>query len=374
MVSSSYASGGEGSAAAGVFVHDFAAALAESGLDTEIVAPALEASREQRGRLLIRRFAVPRLPLSLLNPLLPGHWPSIAKTLAAGRRAVAEACREAQPDHIFALWALPCGDWARHSARQLGIPYSTWALGSDIWGLGKLPVVRGYLRSVLRGASHRFADGLQLGAGVTQISGCDCAFLPSSRAFGPPAPRRPAAAAPYRLAFLGRWHPNKGPDRLLDALAQLGDADWTRIEAVRICGGGPLEPLVRQRVSALQAQRRPITLDGYLDQAAAYALFEWSDYVVIPSRIESIPVVFSDAMQINRPVVTMPVGDLPQLVKRYACGIAADAVSADALATALRRALETPPARFLPGVAVAAEAFGIRQSANRFLSVIGGGR
>ncbi len=48
-----------------------------------------------------------------------------------------------------------------------------------------------------------------------------------------------ALRAPYRLAFLGRWHPNKGTDLLLDALHQLRDEDWHRIEAVRIAGGAP---------------------------------------------------------------------------------------------------------------------------------------
>ncbi|HEY3644239.1 MAG TPA: glycosyltransferase [Gammaproteobacteria bacterium] len=368
LVSSSYSQSGEGAAAAGVFVHDFAAALAESGVDTEVVAPALEAGMEQRGKLLVRRFRVPRLPLSLLNPLRPGDWLPIVNTLAAGRRAVRESCAAARPDHIFALWALPCGDWARHAARQHGIPYSTWALGSDIWSLGKLPLVRSYLASVLRDASHRFADGLKLGAEVSRISGRDCRFLPSSRAFGAPAPRSLAGAPPYRLAFLGRWHPNKGPDLLLEALAQLTDADWSKIEALRFCGGGPLEAQVHQRVEALVRGGRPVKMGGYLDHAAAYELFSWADFVVIPSRIESVPVVFSDAMQVGRPVIASPVGDLPEILQDYACGVLADDASAAGLVRALQRALTSGPGDFAPGVAKAAAAFDVRRSAEAFLA------
>jgi glycosyltransferase involved in cell wall biosynthesis len=370
MVSSSYAQGGEGAAAAGVFVHDFAAALAEAGVDTEIVAPALTASREQRGRLLIRRFQVPQLPLSLLNPLNPGDWLPIMRTLSAGRRAVRESCAEARPDHVFALWALPCGDWARHAARPYGIAYSTWALGSDIWTLGKLPLVRSYLASVLRDAALRFADGLKLGAEVSRISDRDCRFLPSSRAFGAPAARRPVTTPPYRLAFLGRWHPNKGPDMLLEALAQLPEADWARIEAVRICGGGPLQAEVVQRVDALARAGRPITTSGYLDHAAAYELFAWADFVTIPSRIESIPVVFSDAMQVGRPVIASPVGDLPGILKDYVCGVIADAASPAGLMRALQQALASGPDSFAPGVTKAAAAFDVRRSAAAFLTSI----
>ena len=370
LVSSSYARDGEGSAAAGVFVHDFAAALAESGVDTEILAPALDASFEQRGRLSIRRFKVPRLPLSLLNPLRPDHWLPIIRTLAAGRHAVRLSCREARPDHIFAFWVLPCGDWARDSARLHGIPYSTWALGSDIWALRKLPLVRSYLASVLRDAAHRFADGLKLGAEVSRICGMDCRFLPSSRAFGAPAQRVPASAPPYRLAFLGRWHPNKGPDLLLEALGRLTEADWARIEAVRICGGGPLEAEVMRGVETLRSRGCPVSTEGYLDHAAAYELFAWGDFVVIPSRVESIPVVFSDAMQVGRPIIANPVGDLAGIVRTYTCGIVADEASAVGLSNALQQALASGPQGFAAGVTKAAQAFDVRQSAAAYLATL----
>ena len=52
-----------------------------------------------------------------------------------------------------------------------------------------------------------------------------------------------------------------------------------------------------------------------------------ADFLVIPSRIESIPVVFSDAIQSGTPVISTPVGDLPQLIKNNHCGVVADEIS-----------------------------------------------
>lgn len=370
LVTSSYSNSGDGSAAAGLFVHDFAKALTDRGADVEIVAPALAQRTGRDGKLGTRLFAVPRLPLSLLNPVSPLDWVSIMRTLAAGRRAVSNSCEENRPDYIFALWALPCGDWARVAARRFSIPYGTWALGSDIWGLGKLPLVRAYLAGVLSDAAHRFADGFALAADVRNISGRDCGFLPSSRAFGPPARRPLGQVPPYRLAFLGRWHPNKGPDLLLDALSRLTEPEWAMIEAVRFCGGGPLETELRTRIQALIANGRPVELGGFLDHAAAYSLFEWADYVVIPSRIESIPVVFSDAMQAHRPVIAAPVGDIPELIQTYACGVLATEASAAGIADAIRRALMTPPGQFMRGLGAAADAFSVRGAADEFLNKI----
>lgn len=370
LVTTSYPSADEGSAAAGLFVRDFAEALMHQGAEVEVVAPATENHRDQGGKLRITRFAVPRLPLSLLSPVRPGDWPAIVQTLAVGRHAVMQSCAQNRPDHVFALWALPSGAWARRAAQRFSIPYSIWALGSDIWGLGQVPVIHNRLAGVLRDARHCFADGIGLAAEVQKISGRECRFLPSSREFGPPGQRHPSSVPPYRLAFLGRWHPNKGSDLLLDALALFTESEWARTEAVRLCGGGPLESAMRKKAEALADTGYPVILGGYLDRAAARELFEWADYVVIPSRIESIPVVFSDAMQMHRPVIATPVGDLPDLIARFGCGIVADEVSAPGLAGALRQALTVCPARFQNELAAAAEAMQIQTAAAGFLSAI----
>src|SRR6185437_2119697 len=98
------------------------------------------------------------------------------------------------------------------------------------------PVVRGMLRSVMRDASGRYADGLQLASDSESICGMPVAFLPTTRELGACDPPPPASAAPYHLVFIGRWHRNKGIDLMLDALALLGDSDWQCIAEVAIYG------------------------------------------------------------------------------------------------------------------------------------------
>ncbi|MPT43185.1 MAG: glycosyltransferase [Klebsiella sp.] len=70
-----------------------------------------------------------------------------------------------------------------------------------------------------------------------------------------------------------------------------------------------------------------------MSKPEAEAAIVHADCLLIPSRIESIPVVFSDAMKLGRPVVSMPVGDLPQLVGS-GVGILARQVSSQAFASA----------------------------------------
>lgn len=372
IVTTSYPDDCDGAAAAGVFVRDFALALVGQGHHVTVITPGSASRTANESGVSVRRFAVPRLPLSLLKPHDPRDWTAIAHTLRQGQHSVSHLCATDRPDYIFALWALPSGAWAGQASLRYGIPYGTWALGSDIWSLGKIPLIRQWLGHVLRHAAHRYADGLQLAQDVTRISGSACDFLPSARRLVVTNPRPLSHTPPYRLTFLGRWHSNKGVDLLLEALGQLDEADWQRIEQVRIFGGGPLEALVHQRCATLIEHGHPIEIGGFIDQSAATDLLNWTDFVLIPSRIESIPVIFSDAMQAGRPVIAMPTGDLPALLKEHGCGELAEDISASAFASALRKALSTAPTVYTQGIQTACVHFDIAESAQRFAQRIQG--
>jgi len=357
-----------GQEAAGAFVADFAAELSRHA-HVHVVAAAAEDSVETEGDLTVHRFAVPMRPLSLLRPAHPADWSKIIASLRAGQRALDRVSGAAALDHVLALWALPSGAWARQLQRRSGVPYSTWSLGSDIWSLGAIPVVRSVLALVLRGARHRYADGAVLCDDVAAIAGLPCEFLPSSRRLAP-GQRKRRTAPPYRLAFLGRWHANKGADLLLDALAELGDEDWRRIDEIRFCGGGPLEDVVRAGVARLQTQRRPVELRGYLNRGEATDLYRWADYLLLPSRVESIPVIFSDAMQCGLPLISTPVGDLGRLVRMYGVGVLAEEASAPAMRSAIADALARSPADMEAGLERARADFDIGAAAKRFYDAV----
>lgn len=366
LVTTSYPESSSGSAAAGGFVEDFANQLARHAEVTVVAAASGPASVRTEGPLHVHRFSVNRWPLSLLRPYHPADWWPIYATLRDGLRTLDDVVQSNRPDYILALWAFPSGHWAKAMLHKYGVPYGVWALGSDIWSLGRIPVLRSYLRRVLSLADRCYADGLQLAEDVTTLSGATCDFLPSARRLPKDVRREVAAAPPYRLAFLGRWHSNKGIDILLGSLRQLSADDWTRISEVRIHGGGPLEPEVSHAVRELQALDHPITVGGYLNTAEAAELIAWTDYLALPSRVESIPVIFSDAAQSGRPLIATPVGDLPRLFEKRAFGILAGDATVAAYADALQQALYTPPSQFQKDLVAFATEFDIRDVAQRF--------
>ncbi len=372
IISTSFPIQDNGSEAAGSFVKDFTLTLLEQGHQVAVVAPITEKTSVDPDKSGIQYFwfSVPRLPLSLLSPKKPQDWLPVYKTLKQGKKAIDEAVTSFMPDHIFALWALPSGHWARYAKKRYDVPYSIWALGSDIWSLGKVPLVKNYLKQVLCGAHHCFADGYRLAEDVTKISGKPCEFLPSTRQLPICGLPLTQTQPPYRLCFLGRWHPNKGIDLLLEALHLLEDEDWENIQEVRIAGGGPLEIYVKEQVTKLQKKGRAITLMGFQDKLDAAKLLVWTDFVIIPSRIESIPVVFSDAMQAMRPVIAMPVGDLSLLMGKYICGVLVDDVSAQLLSAAISKVIKVQANSYDKEISSAKKAFELPSISQHFLQTV----
>jgi len=367
LVSTSYPETGDGSEAAGAFVADLARVLSER-VGVRVVAPGTGRKRSgEDGSVEVYRFSSPGKPLSLLSAKNPLDWPAIARTLQSLRSTAMEAAADGKVGHALALWVLPSGWAAAALARNRGTPYSVWALGSDIWSLGRIPVIRNVIARVSAGARHRYADGIQLAADAGRISGHSYAFLPSTRDL--PAGRVAAVreAPPYRLLYLGRWHPNKGVDLLLDSLGRLGPDDWALIQEVHIAGGGPLQGLVQERARSLVEQGRPVRVSGFLARQEAKEAFESADYLLLPSRVESIPVVFSDAMKAGLPLVASPVGDIPELVAELPVGVLAEEVSAESYSSAIRQALRRSPGGFGENLKKMAGRFDITAIADRLV-------
>lgn len=354
IITSSFPISGDGSEAAGAFVADLAEELAKH-VPVRVVAPGRTDTREPWTEgVEVFRYATPDQALSTLKLWQPVDGIRVLRVLRAGQRATEQAVTAGPTAHVLALWALPCGYWARRSARRHGIGYSAWTLGSDIWSLGHIPVVRSLLRRVLRDAVHCWSDGLKLRDDTQAIAGRPVKFLPSTRRIDRARTEPLRSNPPYRMLFLGRWHPNKGIDLLLDALALLSDEDWSLIERVTIAGGGPLEPLVKDRGARLQAVGRPMELRGYLTRDEAQEAMLATDYLLIPSRIESIPVVFSDAVKTSTPVLCTAVGDLAHLVNEHRCGLVASSTTSEAIAETISKAIRAAPSMFSAGLRLSA--------------------
>jgi glycosyltransferase involved in cell wall biosynthesis len=138
------------------------------------------------------------------------------------------------------------------------------------------------------------------------------------------------------VVAVGRLHPQKGYDVLLDAVARWEADDRVRpAPLVAIAGDGPLEAELAERI---RVERLPVLLLGRRSDVAD--LLVAADLCVLPSRWEGSPFTGQEALRAGTPLVATRAGGMPDLF-----GDAASLVpvgDAGALAGAVVRVLTDP--------------------------------
>lgn len=128
----------------------------------------------------------------------------------------------------------------------------------------------------------------------------------------PPTARSHAAPIdrPLNLLFLGNLIPRKGIDDLIDALTRLspdGPA-WT----ATLAGNGDIARY-RSTIADVGLGDR-VRLAGWVDHAQAQQLLNDADLMVLPSYDEGLPLVVLEALGLGTPVITTPVGAMPEFL------------------------------------------------------------
>jgi glycosyltransferase involved in cell wall biosynthesis len=133
--------------------------------------------------------------------------------------------------------------------------------------------------------------------------------------------------------------PEKGHLVLLDAVAQLA-AEGRRRELV-LAGDGPLRPEIERAIDRRQL-RDAVRMAGWLSAKEVREEILRSRALVLPSFAEGLPVVIMEALALGRPVIATAIAAVPELVEPGIGGWVVPAGSGEALAAALREALEAP--------------------------------
>jgi glycosyltransferase involved in cell wall biosynthesis len=201
--------------------------------------------------------------------------------------------------------------------------------------------------ATIRGADVVLAASGDLAENARRLGARDVRVAPVAAPPLPPAQRaRPDVRRDLGLdddrrplvVAVGRLHPQKGYDVLLDAVAQwVADPRLRPAPQVAIAGDGPLHDELASRI---RAERLPVTLLGRRTDVAD--LLGAADVCVLPSVWEARSLTAQEALRAGTPLVATAVGGIPELV-----GNAAELVPAgDAAALAEAVALVlTDPAR-----------------------------
>lgn len=138
------------------------------------------------------------------------------------------------------------------------------------------------------------------------------------------------------LLFAGRFHPQKDPLLLLQALAKL-DRPQTHL---LMAGEGELWEAVKAEIQSLGLAGK-VTLLGGVSQDRLAELHRLSSAFVLTSAYEGLPFSALEALASGTPVVTTDAGDTPRVLIPGSGWVCPNR-SPDAIADALRWVLEHP--------------------------------
>ena len=132
---------------------------------------------------------------------------------------------------------------------------------------------------------------------AARMPGPQVAVIPNSVDLPAPRERGPARRGGLRLLFLGRLHPKKGLEVLLEAMEGL--PEWVALE---VCGGGEAgyERALRARAAPLGGRVR---FAGHVEGEARDAAFARADLFVLPSHSENFGNAVAEALARSVPVL-----------------------------------------------------------------------
>jgi glycosyltransferase involved in cell wall biosynthesis len=136
------------------------------------------------------------------------------------------------------------------------------------------------------------------------------------------------------LLFAGRLHPQKDPLLLIEAFANLNQANVHLLMA----GTGELKSELEAKISVLGLSKQ-VTMLGAVPQDKLAALHQISDVFVLSSVYEGLPFAVLEALSCGTPVVTTNSGETPDFLAEDS-GIVCNQRTPEAIADALRQILQ----------------------------------
>ncbi len=151
-----------------------------------------------------------------------------------------------------------------------------------------------------------------------------------------------------KFVFLGKINKRKGIFDLLTAFANLKPDCRNQVELV-LAGAGEIEQT--QDLATQLGIQDQISFPGWLDQQQRDELLAQSDVMLLPSYNEGLPMAILEAMSWGLPVITTPVGGIPEVIEHGETGLLVNPGNIQELTEAMQSLIENPSLRLSLGCA-----------------------
>lgn len=271
--------------------------------------------------------------------------------------ALLRLCRRLKPDVIYAHWFTPQGITAGFTSMIMGIPFVYTSHSSDVAILRKVPIVGPFLvRHFTRKAqavsvvSRRSRDQLKAFFDDDSWAAIDkkVSVIPMgiSMPSGNIARSEKQSERLGTILFMGRLAEKKGVQYLLPAFARLHS--WYPAATLCVAGDGPWLARLQRQVDELQLSES-VTFSGYVSGEKKAHLLADADVFVVPSIItddgdaEGLPVALLEGLTAGKICIATNESGADAVIRNGWNGWLVPQKDVDALAAALKRALDLQP-------------------------------
>ncbi len=355
---------------AGIFLYDFAKELSKKH-EVFVLCPNFKGEKEKFKDVSVTWFDWSGGDQKLGNFKIydPKSLWNFLSLMYQGTKIAPKFAKKNKLDFCIAAWAFPSGVFAAAIKKDLKIPYATWSLGSDINQYAEKAIFKQIILSVLKNANIRFSNSYAICEKVEALSGKNCEFLPAITNFEHKNIEKPNISNRYfNFLYVGRLEIVKGPDILIDASKKLFKQN--KKFRLYVIGPGSLDTQLQQEAQKAKLKNNVIFL-GQQGAREIAGYMSVSDFLVIPSRNESLPLVMIEAAKMGLPMIATKVGDCAKVIADYNIGISVERENSSALARAMGKVIkEKKQRKFKAGLVRLTEDFVLKNSVKQFMSYI----
>lgn len=141
------------------------------------------------------------------------------------------------------------------------------------------------------------------------------------------------------LMFMGEISKRKGGFDLLQAISD--NKEYFKDKLLLRMGGNEVDGDIKTFIRENQLEEF-VSYEGWIAGNKKTECLNWEDVYILPSYNEGLPIAILEAMSYKRPIISTPVGGIPEIVKTHDNGILVHPGNKKEIAEAIKYYIEHP--------------------------------
>ena len=152
-------------------------------------------------------------------------------------------------------------------------------------------------------------------------------------------PEKHVADGKLHLMYMGEISKRKGGFDLLQAIAD--NKDYFKNKLVLRMGGNEVDGDIKTFIKE-HGLESFVSYEGWIAGQKKIDCLNWEDVYILPSYNEGLPIAILEAMAYSHPVISTPVGGIPEVIETGKNGMLVQPGDTKAIADAIKYYIENP--------------------------------